>query len=127
LTNPYSAYQKIEDEISSKEELLLKAYEEILSLLNISLLAIDEGDVKAKAESLSKVTNALTLMQSSLDFENGGELAKNLDKLYDFCILELVKANATNDKEKISSVKEILETLYSGFKEAVEKEKSGRG
>jgi flagellar protein FliS len=124
LRNPYAAYMKTEEEVLTNERLLLKAYEEMISLLNISIFAIDEGDVKTKAESLTKVTNALSVMQASLDFEKGGEIAKNLDKLYDFCILELVKANATNDKERIKNVKEILETVYSGFKEALENNES---
>ncbi|SMO69029.1 flagellar protein FliS [Balnearium lithotrophicum] len=124
MRNPYATYMKTEEEVLTNEGLLLKAYEEMISLLNISIFAIDEGDVKTKAESLTKVTNALSVMQASLDFEKGGEIAKNLDKLYDFCILELVKANATNDKERIKNVKEILETVYSGFKEALENNES---
>ncbi len=119
--NPYAAYTQTEPE--TKEELLIKTYEEILSLLNVARMAIEEKDIKAKAEALSKVTNALAILQASLDLENGGEIAENLSKIYDFCILELVKANANNDKERVVNVIEILEPIYEGFKEAYRKEK----
>jgi len=122
LVNPYAAYAKADEENLSQEELLLKTYEEIISHLNVAALAIDSGDVKTKAESLTKVTNALTVLQSSLDFENGKEIAENLHKLYDFCILELVKANAFNDKKRVEDVKSIIETVYDGFKKAIEGE-----
>ena len=116
--NPYSAYLKNSDNINSKEELLIKAYEEILSLLNISSMAIDEGDIKTKAESISKVTSAISLLKASLDLEKGGKIAETLDRLYDFCLEELLIANLNNDKEKINGVIEVLKPVYEGFKEA---------
>jgi flagellar protein FliS len=122
LTNPYAVYANVEEESLSKEELLLKTYEKILEHLNVAALAIDNGDVKTKAESLTKVTNALTVLQSSLDFENGREIAENLYRIYDFCILELVKANALNDRKKVEDVRDIVKTIYDGFKKAVEGE-----
>lgn len=122
MTNPYAVYANVEEESLNKEELLLKTYEKILEHLNVAALAIDNGDVKTKAESLTKVTNALTVLQSSLDFENGKEIAENLYRIYDFCILELVKANALNDRKKVEDVKDIIETIYDGFKKVVEGE-----
>lgn len=122
MTNPYAVYANVEEESLNKEELLLKTYEKILEHLNVAALAIDNGDVKTKAESLTKVTNALTVLQSSLDFENGREIAENLYRIYDFCILELVKANALNDRKKVEDVKDIIETIYDGFKKVVEGE-----
>jgi len=118
----YLAYQN-DEEVKSKEELLLKAYERIIEKLNIAALAIEENRVKEKAESISKVTDAISVLKSSLDFENGGEIAEKLDSLYEFCLLELLRANLENDVEKVKNVKSIIETIYSGFKEAVFKEK----
>ncbi len=121
MTNPYAAYVKSSESIETKEELLIKVFEEILSLLNISIYAIEEGDIKTKAESLTKVTDAVAVLQASLDMEKGGEIAKNLYSIYEFCLEELLKANATNDKEKIKQIIEVLTPIYEGFKEAVKK------
>jgi len=121
MTNPYAAYIKSIDSIETKEELVVKVFEEILSLLNIAVYSIEEGDVKTKAESLMKVTDAIAVLQASLDMENGGEIAQNLYKIYDFCLEELVKANLSNDKEKIRDIIEVITPIYEGFKEATEK------
>ncbi|HHG74337.1 MAG TPA: flagellar export chaperone FliS [Persephonella sp.] len=121
MTNPYAAYVKSSESIETKEELLIKVFEEILSLLNISIYAIEEGDIKTKAESLTKVTDAVAVLQASLDMEKGGEIAKNLYSIYEFCLEELLKANAANDKEKIKQIIEVLTPIYEGFKEAVKK------
>ncbi|RUM49220.1 MAG: flagellar export chaperone FliS [Hydrogenothermus sp.] len=121
MTNPYSAYENNYTQIESKEDLLIKTYEEILSLLNIAKFALRENDIKTKAESITKVTDAILVLKASLDKEGGREIAENLEKLYDFCIEELLKANALNKEEQIQNVIEVLTPIYEGFKEARKK------
>ncbi|HIE58958.1 MAG TPA: flagellar export chaperone FliS [Persephonella sp.] len=118
MTNPYSAYENNYTQIESKEDLLIKTYEEILSLLNIAKFALQENDIKTKAESITKITDAILVLKASLDKESGREIAENLDKLYDFCIEELLKANTLNKEEHIQNVIEVLTPIYEGFKEA---------
>jgi len=118
MTNPYSAYENNYTQIDSKEDLIVKTYEEILSQLNIARLSLKENNIKTKAESITKVTDALLVLKASLDKENGGEIAENLDKLYDFCLEELLKANTLNKEEYINNVIEVLIPIYEGFKEA---------
>lgn len=121
MTNPYSAYENNYTQIESKEDLLVKTYEEILSLLNIAKFALRETDIKTKAESITKVTDAILVLKASLDKESGREIAENLDKLYDFCIEELLKANTLNKGEHIQNIIEVLTPIYEGFKEARKK------
>ncbi len=119
MNNPYSAYVKNTENPETKEELLLKVYEEILSLLNVAYMAIEEGDISTKATALTKVTDVLLVLKASLDMEQGGEIAKNLMDIYNFCINELLKANLNNDRKRIKDVIEILKPIYEGFKEAM--------
>ncbi len=119
MNNPYSAYVKNAENPETKEELLLKVYEEILSLLNVAYMAIEEGDISTKATALTKVTDVLLVLKASLDMEQGGEIAKNLMDIYNFCINELLKANLNNDRKRIKDVIEILKPIYEGFKQAM--------
>jgi len=119
--NPYQNYIETEEKILSKEEIVVKALEEILSRLNIAKMALEENNIKLKAENISKVTNAISLMKASLDFEKGGEIAKNLNDIYSFVLEELIKANIKNDAKIIENIIEILTPIYEGFKEAKEK------
>lgn len=121
--NPYAAYAKLDEQDLSKEELLVEAYERILEKLRMAVIAIEEEDIKTKAELLSKVTDALVVMKASLDFEKGGEIARNLNDIYEFCIFELLKANAHNDVDAVKNVISVLLPIYEGFKEAVENAK----
>ncbi len=122
MENPYKAYAG-EEEITDKGELLLEAYKRMIENLKLAKSAMEEGNVKLKAEILSKVTSAIAVLQASLDFEKGGEIAENLNKLYDFCMLELVKANARNETERIDNVIDIISTILDGFKNALKEKK----
>ena len=121
MTNPYSTYENNYIQIESKEDLLVKTYEEILSNLNIAKIALKENDIKEKAERITKVTDAILVLRASLDLEKGGEIAQNLERLYDFCIEELLKANTLNKEEHLQNVIDVLTPIYEGFKEAREK------
>jgi flagellar protein FliS len=121
MTNPYSAYEKNFTQITSKEDLIVKTYEEILSNLNVAKLALEENNIKEKAERITKITDAILVLKASLDTEKGGEIAQNLDKLYDFILEELLKANTLNKIEHIQNVIEIITPIYEGFKEARKK------
>ncbi|RMA93251.1 flagellar export chaperone FliS [Hydrogenothermus marinus] len=121
MTNPYEQYNKYDIETLSSEDALVKAYEELLSALNVVKLAIQENDIKQKATMISKINKALSLFQASLDFEKGGEIAKNLNQIYDFCLQELLKANLNNSTENIDNIIRVLTPIYEGFKEAKEK------
>jgi flagellar protein FliS len=118
MKNPYEVYAKYETETLSKEEILVKTLEELLSVLNIIKIAIEENNLKLKGENISKVSNVIDLLQASLDFEKGGEIAQNLYKIYDFCKVELIQANLKNDPARIDNIIKVIKPIYEGFKEA---------
>ncbi len=116
--SPYEVYQNNQLNVDSKEDLLLATFEEIMSKLNILALAIKDRYLERKVEEIEKIISALEVLRASLDFEKGGEIAKNLDAIYAFCVDELIKANLTNNVEYVQNVKEVLSAIYDGFKEA---------
>lgn len=61
--------------------------------------------------------NIITELTVALDMEKGGEIAKNLFRLYDFCNWRLVDANVKKDLKAIEEVREVLTTLRSGWEQ----------
>ncbi|MBL6754429.1 MAG: flagellar export chaperone FliS, partial [Pseudomonadales bacterium] len=47
-------------------------------------------------------------LRSTLDHVKGGELARNLDSLYDYCIRQLTLAHVRNDVAKVQEAKELM-------------------
>ena len=66
-----------------------------------------------KSSSFSKSLTAIYILQSSLDFEKGGEIAENLFDLYEFCKSSIMKGFTKKDSkliyDAIPPVDEILD------------------
>ena len=57
---------------------------------------------------------------NSLDFEVGGQIATELNSLYDFIMHQSTKANTQIDAEPLRGCLRILNTLYEGWSEAIQ-------
>ena len=72
---------------------------------------------RAKAEEVSKVTAILFNLRSSLDFEYGGEVAQNLDALYEYMGRRILEASRENSAEKFDEVADLLRTVKEGWEQ----------
>ncbi len=115
-------YLQTEAETLTPGQLLLKAYKDVLDLVDEAKNAIENNDIMTKAKAISKASRIINVLKAALDFEQGGEIAKNLDYLYAVVLDQLALANANNSVENLENVKEILTPLYEAWKEAVKKE-----
>lgn len=58
-------------------------------------------------------------LSNSLDFEVGGEVAKELASLYDYLLYSSTQANIKIDKTHLEGCLKVLNTLYDGWTEAI--------
>jgi flagellar protein FliS len=119
----YSASMKqyVNNDIAAKTSNLNphKIIKEVLTELkkNMETLAYsidNEPTVSSiKSKSFSKSLTAIYILQSSLDFEKGGEIAENLFRIYDFCkngiMKGFMKKNSKMIYDAIPPIDEILE------------------
>lgn len=74
------------------------------------------GDVPAKGASISKAMTIIDSgLRSSLDKKAGGEIAANLDALYEYMGQTLFKANLQNKRELLDEVQKLLQDLRSSW------------
>ena len=97
-------------------------YNKTLSCLKIAKKAIEEGldnsdNIKKKAENIGKATEIIAYLQGSLNLEKGGEIAQNLNEIYDILISELIKANIENNLEIITKSIGVLENLKKAWED----------
>ncbi|MCR9261259.1 MAG: flagellar export chaperone FliS [Pseudomonadaceae bacterium] len=74
------------------------------------------NDQAGKANSINGCVEILSGLQASLDHEKGGDIAANLESLYDYMQRRLFRANADNDVEGLVEVGDLLATLRSAWK-----------
>jgi flagellar protein FliS len=88
--------------------------------------AIDQRDLVKKGESIGKLQDIIIELMNSLDFKVGGEVAKELAALYDYILYSSTQANINIDKRPLEGVLSVLNTLYSGWVEAIKSIKGGQ-
>lgn len=115
------AYHKTNIETASKEKILLMLYEACIRNFKRCKLAMEQKNLAEKGVMLGKAQDIVVELTNSLNFDVGGDLAKQLESLYVYIFDTSTEGNIENDPNKIQSCINILETLYAGWKEAVEK------
>ncbi len=81
---------------------------------------LDEGDLGGKAQALSSAISIVEVLRLSLDAEAGGELAERLGALYDYLMVRMAEANASNDQARLDEVLRLLDTIASAWREGPE-------
>lgn len=73
------------------------------------------GQMAKKGEVIGQAMAIIGGLRSSLDLSSGGELAANLDNLYDYIERQLLTANLKNDVDIIIEVTDLLREIKSGW------------
>lgn len=77
--------------------------------------ALEYGRIAEKGELIGKSVAIIGGLREALDFEQGGDLARNLDRLYEYMIMRLTEANRKNDPAPLAEVAELLREVKSGW------------
>ena len=120
-----SMKQYINDEIAAKTSSLdpHKIIEEVLKDLkkNMETLAysIDNEPVVSsiKSNSFSKSLTAIYILQSSLNFEDGKEIAENLYNIYEFCKDGIMKGFTKRDSKLVYDAIPPIDVILDGWKQ----------
>ncbi len=59
--------------------------------------ALAEGDLAAKGVAVNHASRCISLLQTTLDMERGGEVARNFDRLYAYLLRRLTDGHHRND------------------------------
>ena len=120
-----SIKQYINDDITAKTSSLdpHKIIEEVLKDLkkNMETLAysIDNEPVVSsiKSNSFSKSLTAIYILQSSLNFEDGKEIAENLYNIYEFCKDGIMKGFTKRDSRLVYDAIPPIDEILDGWKQ----------
>lgn len=121
--NAHAAYQNVQVTTTDRGRLLLMMYEGAIKFLKQSRAGLEENDIAKFCRFLSKGQAIISELMNTLDFEKGGDIARDLDRLYDFMLFYLTEANLQRDGKRITKVIGLIETIYSAYKEIIEGEK----
>lgn len=76
---------------------------------------IERGEVAAKGEKIGKALSIIEGLLLGLDKERGGDIALNLERLYDYASRTLLKANLENRVDLLKEVSSLLREIKLGW------------
>jgi len=119
MTYGLGAYKKTSVETASKEQILLMLYQAAIKNCKKAIEAIDQKNIAKKGEYIGKMQDIVVELSNSLDFEVGGDVAKELASLYDYLLYSSTQANIKLENSHLEGCLKVLNTLYDGWTEAV--------
>lgn len=87
--------------------------------------AMESEHIAQKGEYIGWAMSIIGGLRGSLDLDKGGEIAANLDSLYEYMIRRLLDANTNNDIEALMEVQGLLIDIKSAWDAMPEEYKSG--
>jgi flagellar secretion chaperone FliS len=75
------------------------------------------GAIQEKGKCIARASRIVIGLQGSLDFAKGGELAQNLNDLYNYVSRRLIFANAHNDMEVLKEIHGLMAEIRSAWQE----------
>jgi len=119
MNDGYEIYRSVDLEVraysSSAYELVLVLFDGLLDELNRVHGHIEGKRFELKGKSLEKCLNILNGLKSSLDYENGGEIVRDLARLYDYCIHRLIDVSVSLSLSGLDEVVHLLGQLRDGW------------
>ena len=115
-----SAYAKVGIETgvasASPHKLIVMLYEGAAVSLSSALMHMKAGQIAEKGKAISKTIMIIDGgLRTSLDKTAGGEIAENLDGLYQYMTARLVEANLKNKPEILEEVYKLLLELKGAW------------
>ncbi len=77
--------------------------------------AMERQQTALKGELIGKAIGIVGGLRAALDLQQGGELAANLDSLYQYMVSRLLEANVKNEVAPLDEVAGLLRNVKSGW------------
>ena len=103
---------------ASPNQLIIMLYEGAELAVRMAIRHMNEGDLIKKSAAITKAsTIILEGLRAALDTRQGGELAMQLDTLYDYMSKRLMLAHLKNQTAPLEEVLGLLHELHAAWKQ----------
>ncbi|KAA6133091.1 flagellar export chaperone FliS [Cupriavidus cauae] len=101
---------------ASPHKLIAMLYDGARSAIARAKFHLDSGDVQARGQAISKAIDIVDNgLRAVLDHGTGGEIAANLEALYDYMTRRLLLANVRSDVTLLNEVDALLDNLATAW------------
>jgi len=115
-------YHETRARTSDRGRLLLMVYDAAVGAVRDCQRLMRAGDHAGRGAQMDRAIRAVGELRSSLDMERGREIARSLDRLYEFMLLRMREANLRHDPEHLEVVARILEDLRATWSQVIQRQ-----
>jgi len=121
--NALSTYKETTIKTAGQGQLIVMLYDEAVKQLAKAIELLEQNNTEKKdpgrieqiGKAVMKTEEILTELMVSLDFEQGGEISKNLFSLYTWFNRELLEANINKDIQRMSTIRDMISDLRNAW------------
>jgi len=121
VVNPYlKQYKKSQVETATPEKILILLYDGAIQFLNKAKIAMDENSTEQIHNNIISCENIILEFMQTLNLKEGGSLAQNLYRLYEYLYNTLVSANLNKNAKQLDEVLGHLKGLRETWQKAID-------
>jgi len=119
----------VQTEGATPHRLIQLLMEGAMEKIRVAKGLIERNEIAEKVRQINWALTIIDGLRQSLDMEKGGEIASNLEALYDYMQRRLVLANAQNDPlilDEVGSLMLEIKSAWDAVPENISKESSAQ-
>ncbi len=113
--NGIKLYQETAVCTQNRGQLVVMLYDGAIRFLKQAVADLEQKDYASKGICIAKATDIILELNTVLDTDKVGQIAKNLRSLYNFMHHHLSEANLKKDATMVQDVIKLLEELKQGW------------
>ncbi|MEK4248265.1 flagellar export chaperone FliS [Paenibacillus sp. FSL W7-1287] len=125
--NGYQAYQKNKYETASPHRLITMLYEGAIRYTNQAIKLMHSDDISGSNAAIQRAQDIVYELISCLNFDQGKEIAENLNALYTYTIELYVKGNIEKNINHLEEANGIISELKSAWEQMGKETKLSHG
>ena len=116
-------YKKTQVETVDQKTLIVMCYNEAIRSLQTGMNLYRKKDFEGKSDEFNRAHGLISELLSSLNMEDGGVIAQNLNMIYNFMLKHITEGDIKGDMKALEEVVEMLSQLKSAWEEIGSRDK----
>jgi flagellar protein FliS len=120
MRDPVRSYRESAVRGASPLGLIVILYDEMVRSIRKSRDCFERGDIEGRGKALMHVVEVIGYLQSILDFEKGGDVARNLASFYNFMRMKLLEIHIKPSPEGLDMLAAEFAKLSAAWRQVDE-------
>ena len=117
----YGVYKKVNVETASQGKLVVMLFNGAIQRAEEAKRQLSKGKTEGVHNNLLRAQDIVAELRGALNMKAGGEVARNLDRLYEYFQHLLIKANIRKEASHLDEVIDHLTTMRNTWQEVFDK------